>query len=129
MQPLQFDEVVTGRPACGGVRANGVQLRAVVVIVLRPEEDQVFSLDRAALTDETMETVVAHFAGRNFSDFKPALAERAATTLGRIGGEMRRMLADPGYIDGVLRRGAERASAIAFPVLRQAQEISGLLRP
>ncbi len=56
-----------------------------------------------------METVVAHFAGRNFSDFKAALAERAATMLGRIGGEMKRMMADPGYIDGVLRRGAERA--------------------
>ena len=49
--------------------------------------------------------------------------------LGRIGGEMARLMADPGYIDGVLRRGAERAGAIAFPVLRQAQEISGLLRP
>ena len=49
--------------------------------------------------------------------------------LGRIGGEMSRLMADLGYIDGVLRRGAERASAIAYPVLREAQAISGLLRP
>jgi len=49
--------------------------------------------------------------------------------LGRIGGEMRRLMADPEYIDGVLRRGAEQAKAIAEPVLREAQKISGLLRP
>jgi len=29
----------------------------------------------------------------------------------------------------VLHQGAERASAIAVPVLREAQAISGLLRP
>jgi len=49
--------------------------------------------------------------------------------LGRIGGEMRRLMADPGYIDRTLRGGAERARVIADPVLREAQEISGLLRP
>jgi tryptophanyl-tRNA synthetase len=42
---------------------------------------------------------------------------------------MRRLLADPGYIDDVLRRGAARADAIAAPHLREVQEIVGLLRP
>jgi len=46
-----------------------------------------------------------------------------------MGSEMSRLMEDPGYIDGVLRRGAQRASAIAYPVLREAQAISGLLRP
>jgi tryptophanyl-tRNA synthetase len=49
--------------------------------------------------------------------------------LGRIGGEMRRLAADPGYIDAVLRRGAERANAIAEPHLAQVFDIMGLLRP
>jgi tryptophanyl-tRNA synthetase len=39
------------------------------------------------------------------------------------------LMADPGYIDTVLRRGAEHANTIAGPVLREAQQISGLLRP
>ena len=51
------------------------------------------------------------------------------SVLGRIGGEMRRLVADPGYIDGILRRGAERAKAIAEPHLREVQDIVGLLRP
>jgi tryptophanyl-tRNA synthetase len=42
---------------------------------------------------------------------------------------MRRLLADPGHIDGVLREGAERAAAIALPVLREVKDITGLLRP
>ena len=57
------------------------------------------------------------------------MSEIAVEVLGRIGREMSRLMADPGYIDGVLRRGAERAGAIAYPVLREAQAISGLLRP
>jgi len=60
---------------------------------------------------------------------KEALSGLAVEVLGRIGGEMRRLLADPNYIDQVLRHGAERAGAIANPVLREAQQISGLLRP
>jgi tryptophanyl-tRNA synthetase len=49
--------------------------------------------------------------------------------LGRIGGEMRRLVAEPGHIDAILRRGAERAQAIAEPHLRQVFDITGLLRP
>jgi len=72
---------------------------------------------------------VKRFAGQNFSAFKKELAEVAVTVLGRIGGEMRRLVADPGYIDGVLRRDSQRARAIAEPHLREVQDIIGLLRP
>jgi tryptophanyl-tRNA synthetase len=49
--------------------------------------------------------------------------------LAPIAGEMRRLLADPGHIDQVLREGAERAAAIAEPVLAEAYELVGFLRP
>jgi tryptophanyl-tRNA synthetase len=41
---------------------------------------------------------------------------------------MRRLMADPGHLDRVLRDGAERADAIAAPILREAYEIVGFLR-
>jgi tryptophanyl-tRNA synthetase len=94
----------------------------------RPEADNLIGI-YAALAGLNRETALTCFAGKNFSTFKDALSELAVEVLGRIGGEMARLTGDPGYIDGVLRRGAERAGAIAFPVLRQAQEISGLVRP
>jgi tryptophanyl-tRNA synthetase len=94
----------------------------------RPEAENLIGIF-AALSGISREAALARFAGRNFSDFKDALAELAIEELGRIGGEMRRLMAEPHYIDGILRGGAERARQIAEPVLREAQEISGLLRP
>jgi len=94
----------------------------------RPEAANLLGI-YAALSNAPMEQVVARFAGENFSDFKQQLAELSAEMLGKIGGEMRRLVADPGYIDGILRRGAERANAIAEPHLREVFDIMGLLRP
>jgi tryptophanyl-tRNA synthetase len=94
----------------------------------RPEAANLLGI-YAALGNTSLEQVVARFAGKNFSDFKQQLAELSAETLGKIGGEMRRLVADPGYIDGILRRGAERANAIAQPNLRAVFDIMGLLRP
>jgi tryptophanyl-tRNA synthetase len=94
----------------------------------RPEADNLIGI-YAALSGLTREAALARFAARNFSDFKDSLSELAIDVLGRIGREMRRLMADPGYTDRILRQGAERARAIADPVLREAQEISGLLRP
>jgi tryptophanyl-tRNA synthetase len=94
----------------------------------RPEADNLIGI-YAALSGLSREAALAQFAARNFSDFKDSLSELAIDVLGRIGREMRRLIADPGYTDRILRQGAERARAIADPVLREAQEISGLLRP
>jgi tryptophanyl-tRNA synthetase len=97
-------------------------------IEARPEAANLLGI-YAALTDATLEATVARFAGQGFSQFKEALAEVATETLGRIGGEMQRLTADRGHIDAVLRRGAERARAIAAPILREVEDITGLLRP
>ena len=94
----------------------------------RPEADNLVSI-YAALADLSREAALSRFAGENFSTFKEALSALAVDVLGRVGGEMRRLLAEPGHIDRILRHGAERASAIATPVLREAQDITGLLRP
>ena len=101
---------------------------AVADLERRPEADNLIGI-YAALSGLTREDALARFAGGNFSQFKEALSELSVEILGKIGGEMRRLMADPDYIDGILHRGAERASAIATPVLREAQAICGLLRP
>jgi len=94
----------------------------------RPEADNLVGI-YAALTDLTREAALSRFAGQNFSSFKEELSAVAVELLGKIGGEMRRLMAEPGHIDGVLRHGAERAEAIVTPILREVQDISGLLRP
>jgi tryptophanyl-tRNA synthetase len=94
----------------------------------RPEAANLLGI-YAALSDGTLEETVGRFAGESFSTFKAALADLAVDTLGRIGSEMKRLMADPAYVDGVLRRGAERAGAIAEPHLAEIKDIFGLLRP
>ncbi len=94
----------------------------------RPEAENLLGI-YAALTDKSLEATVAEFAGAQFSVFKNALADMAVAVLGSIGTEMKRLMADPGYVDGILRRGAERAGAIAEKHLREVHEIYGFLRP
>ena len=48
--------------------------------------------------------------------------------MGPISTEMSRLMADPAEIDRVLARGAERAEAIANPILQQTYDIVGLVR-
>jgi tryptophanyl-tRNA synthetase len=101
---------------------------SIAALEARPEADNLVGI-YAALAGQTREAALAGFAGQNFSVFKEALTEVSVATLGRIGGEMRRLMADPGHIDAILHKGAERASAIATPILREVQDITGLLRP
>ncbi len=93
----------------------------------RPEADNLVGI-YAALAGMTKESVLREFAGAQFSTFKPALSDLAVERLGPIAAEMRRMMGDPAYIDGVLADGAERASAIAGPIMDEVKDVVGLLR-
>jgi len=97
----------------------------------RTERPEAFNLIEiyAALADKSVSEVEAEFGGKPFSAFKDALTELAVAKLGPIGEEMRRLTAEPGHVDGVLRDGAARARAIAEPILREVQDVVGLLRP
>jgi tryptophanyl-tRNA synthetase len=92
----------------------------------RPEADNLVGI-YAALSGTSREAVLAEHGGAQFSAFKPLLAELAVEKLAPIAGEMRRLLADPAYIDGVLGDGAERAAALAEPIMRDVKDIVGLL--
>jgi tryptophanyl-tRNA synthetase len=94
----------------------------------RPDADNLLGI-YAALSGTDKKAAVARFAGKNFSAFKDELAALASEVMGKIGAEMRRLQADPGYIDGVLQRGAARANAIAKPNLAAVFDLMGLLRP
>jgi tryptophanyl-tRNA synthetase len=95
---------------------------------MRPEAANLLSI-YAALSGETLEQSLARFAGSEFSKFKEALAEQLIAVLAPIEAERVRLLSDAGYIDGILRRGAERAAAIAKPVLAETYDLVGMLRP
>ena len=94
----------------------------------RPEAENLLSI-YAALTDTSLADTVAQFAGSEFSRFKETLAEVAVAKLAPIAEGRARILADVGALDAILRRGAERANAIAQPNLAAIKDLVGLLRP
>lgn len=93
----------------------------------RPEARNLVNI-YAALAGHTPQQVVTDFAGAQFGTFKPALADLAVAKLSRITSEMVRLMKDPGEIDRILGKGADRADAIARPILDQVYEITGMIR-
>jgi tryptophanyl-tRNA synthetase len=94
----------------------------------RPEAANLVNI-YAALTDKTIDHVLAEIAGMQFSGFKAKLTETAVAVLGPINAEMQRLMADPAELDRILARGAEKAAAIAEPVLKDVYETVGFLPP
>tara|TARA_R110002049_G_scaffold52872_12_gene147848 strand:- start:16203 stop:17219 length:1017 start_codon:yes stop_codon:yes gene_type:complete len=92
----------------------------------RPEAKNLITIF-AALTDSTVDAVLAEHGGTQFSGFKQALTDVVVTNLAPITEEMARLNNDNAYIDAVLAKGAERANAIAQPILREVKETVGFL--
>ena len=94
----------------------------------RPEAYTLLGI-HGALADKPMAGVLEEFGGAQFSHFKAVLTDLAVATLGPIGHEMKRLCADPGAVDAVMREGAERARAVAGPILDEVYDVVGFLRP
>jgi len=92
----------------------------------RPEAQNLVGI-YAALAETNAEAVIGEFAGQQFGVFKPALADLAVEKLSPINSEMRKLIADQAYIDGVLADGADRARAIAEVTIAEVREIFGFL--
>ncbi|WP_375689282.1 tryptophan--tRNA ligase [Pseudooceanicola sp. LIPI14-2-Ac024] len=82
----------------------------------------------AALCDSDIASVLKDVGGRQFSEFKPMLADLAVEKLSPISSEMSRLMETPDEIDRILGLGADRARAIAAPILARTYEIVGMIK-
>jgi tryptophanyl-tRNA synthetase len=82
----------------------------------------------AALDNRTVDQVLSEVGGKQFSEFKPMLSDLAVARLSPISTEMARLMQAPDEIDTILRGGAERARAIATPILQKTYDIVGMIR-
>jgi tryptophanyl-tRNA synthetase len=96
-------------------------------LTTRPEADNLVGI-YAALAGITPAGVLKEFGGGQFSTFKNALVELIVGKLGPITAEMRRLNADPGYVDSVLADGSARAQAIATETMKAVKDIVGFVR-
>jgi tryptophanyl-tRNA synthetase len=92
----------------------------------RPEASNLLQI-YAALAETPRETVEADHAESSFADFKGKLADLAVAKLEPITAEMRRLMDDRSEIEQILRRGADKAAAIAVDHLTEVYDIVGFL--
>jgi tryptophanyl-tRNA synthetase len=92
----------------------------------RPEARNLVGI-YAALSGRESSTVLAEFAGKGFGTFKPALAELMVESLRPIRNRLLELRGDPAEIDGILAKGADKASKLAAPTLDGAYRALGLL--
>ena len=69
----------------------------------------------------------AHFAGMRYGDLKKQVAEMVISHLEPFQQRYREIVADPGYVQGVLREGAERVTPIANSTVESGEEAHGSL--
>src|SRR6202140_3016800 len=92
----------------------------------RPEADNLVGI-YAALADTSRAQVLAQFGGAQFSAFKAALIDLTVGKVAPLNAEMRRLIADPAYIDQVLADGAGRAQALAAETMKGVKDIVGFV--
>ena len=93
----------------------------------RPEARNLVGI-YAALADTDLDGALREHGGKGFGAFKEALSDLLVARLAPIASETRRLLADPGSVDAVLRDGAARAAAIADPIVAEAERLVGFLK-
>jgi tryptophanyl-tRNA synthetase len=90
----------------------------------RPEAANLLTI-YAALSGQTLDQAIAQFAGKQFSQFKPALAELAVESLSPMTKRMNDLMKSPGEIDAILKRGGEKANEIAARTVTETRKLMG----
>ena len=90
----------------------------------RPEAQNLLVI-YSSLNSSTLETSIAKFAGKNFSEFKDELSETLVDKIMPISDEIKKLLKDQSYLDSILLNGVENANKIASKKIKNIKEIVG----
>ena len=80
-----------------------------------------------AVTGKSEAEVEREFAGRGYGDFKLAVGEAVADALAPVQAEYARLIADKGYLEGVMKAGAEQANYAARKTLSKVKRKLGFV--
>ena len=79
----------------------------------------------AALTDQSVEAVAAELQGQGYGKLKERVTDCVIATLEPLQAEHKRLMADKGYLQGILDENAEIANRMALKTLRKVQRKVG----
>lgn len=72
--------------------------------------------------------IEAEFAGRGYGDFKTAVGEVTADALAPVRKNFTELMADKSYLEGIMKNGAEKASAVARRTLSKVYRKIGFVQ-
>jgi tryptophanyl-tRNA synthetase len=79
-----------------------------------------------AFSGWSQEEMHRHFHGMRYGDLKKQVAEMVIANLEPLQKRYREIMAEPGYVDSILKQGAEKAAPIAKSTVRLVKERMGL---
>ena len=82
----------------------------------------------ACFTGKSMTEIEREFDGRGYGDFKAAVGEVTADALAPVQARFRALLADKGYLDAQMKKGAEEAAYYARKTLSKVQRKLGFVQ-
>ncbi|MFT8732333.1 tryptophan--tRNA ligase [Acetobacter fabarum] len=94
----------------------------------RPEARNLVSI-YAALSGKTVQQVLDLHQGQGFGPFKAALTEVVVNEIAPIALKTSQLLQDETHLVQVLHNGAQRAQAIAEPIVAEAEKLVGFVKP
>lgn len=81
------------------------------------------------LSNQTEDAVAAECRDMGWGQFKPLLAETTVTALKPIQDKYAELMADRGYLESILKKGNEKAQAIAAQTLTKVKDALGYSKP
>ncbi len=90
----------------------------------RPEAENLLGI-YSSLTNQSLEKSIKEFDGKNFSEFKNILSEILIKKIDPISQEIKKLLNDEKYLDGILLEGSEKADKIASKKIREIKDLIG----
>ena len=90
----------------------------------RPEAENLLTI-YSAMSGQSFEETVAEFAGKQFSDLKPQLADLLIERLAPIQAKLADLMADKAQIETILKDGTEKANALSSPIRDEIYKIVG----
>ena len=79
-----------------------------------------------AFGEWTNEQIRTHFEGARYGDLKKQVAEMVISKIEPIQQRYREIVSEPGYLDGILKQGAERVAPIANSTVELVKQRMGL---
>ncbi len=90
----------------------------------RPEAKNLITI-YSVLKEESFETSMQDWAGKNFSEFKPVLSELVVESIAPIGKRLKEFKQDKAYLDTILQKSEAHAQKIADASMIKIRELIG----